>query len=295
MKLKNFKKSILLGAAALCCSTLASAGINLAPGIAHLEDNNIEYVIDVDGNIQFPGNGYQLKVGDRLRTVFEIENSKTISGSVVQDLGGAQELTGLAEIQITAIIPTGISSTIVFGPSPSFIAEVGVPGAVVVMYEQAAGDLDMACQSGTLTPVADCEAAAINGNHWLTAGFGDADDFWLSLGAATSIDAVAVIPGSQNIGSANFGLTVLANNTGYQLEEQSCAAFGALTGGAVCNDDGLTDLTGSGSILGGDLLNGPFFARSDFDFYLNRLPEPTPVALLGLGLVLLSLSKRKRR
>lgn len=297
MKLKNFKKSILLGAAALCCSAFVSAGITLPSGLAKLEDDDIEYVIDANGDIQFPGAGYQLAVGDRLRTVFQLQ--RVLEGGTnvhVQDLGGAQELTGIAEIQIVAIIPTGPTSTIIFGPSASFGAETATPGAMVTFYEQNPGDFDIDCHSLPGDPIVNCETAASNGNHWLTAGFGDADDFWLSLGSQTDIDTVAFAPEAFSLGLVNYGLTVLTNNTGYELEEQSCAFFAGITGGLACSGgDGMTDLTGSGSIQGGLGLNRPFFARSDFDFILNRIPEPAPVALLGLGLALLSFSKRKRR
>ncbi len=297
MKLKNFKKSIVLGAAALCCSALVSAGITLPSGFAKLEDDDIEYVIDADGNIQFPGNGYQLGVGDKLRTVFQLGNvQEGGTNTVVQDLTGAQELTGIAEIQILAIIPTGPTSTIVFGPSVDFAVETGTPGAMVAFYEQNPGDFDIDCHSLPGDPIVNCETAAASGNHWMTAGFGDADDFWVSLGSQTDIDTVANAPEAFSLGLVNYGLTILTNNTGYEFEEQSCAFFAGLTGGLACSSgDGMTDLTGSGSIQGGLGLTRPFFARSDFDFILNRIPEPAPVALLGLGLALLSLSKRKRR
>lgn len=49
--------------------------------------------------------------------------------------------------------------------------------------------------------------------------------------------------------------------------------------------DGLTGVAGSGDLLGGENLENGAFARSDFDFQKNSVPEPATLALVGLALL----------
>lgn len=71
--------------------------------------------------------------------------------------------------------------------------------------------------------------------------------------------------------------TILYNGTGQTLVDVNCTPFCGTGAGA----DGLTGVAGSGDLLGGENLENGAFARSDFDFQKNSVPEPATLALVG--------------
>lgn len=252
-------------------------------GIAIIEDDNKELVLDAFGAIKTSG---VLVVGDRLRAVVSFQAIANPDFSTFQHLGLTEtaELTGISEMEIAAIGPGG---DFIFKPSASFEATYGV-GAMVAMFADSTPDLDMSCATQAI-----CEAAATNGDSWMVAGFGDADDFWVASGAfpgglTADIADIAALPAVTKLGVANYALSILDNDTGYILNEQ----FSPLSGFIVPGGDGMTDIVGSGDILGGAGLAGPYIARSDFDFQVN-VPEPTSIALMGLGLLGVVASRKK--
>lgn len=279
-------KNLATGLALAVSSSYASATIILPAGYTVLEDDNLEYVIDANGNYKTSGT---LEVGDRLRSVISFQAVTTIGNVTVTQLAGtAQELTGISEIEVVSTA----GGMITFGASSSFEATYGV-GAVGALFEQGVGDFSTDCHvSGPGT----CETTASNGNPWMVAGLVDEDDFWIAGSSLPGIGLdnldLSIINGMAStsaFATASYALSIIENNTGYAFREQYSGLSGVYTAG---NGDSMTDIVGSGSLLGGQGLTGPYFARSDFDFQLYTVPLPGTLALMGLGL--LGLAYRRR-
>lgn len=286
MNIKNIIKNSLFAGALLFGATSQAATIPLPPGVAILEDDNLEYILDAQGNLKETG---ALEVGDRLRAYVTFQAVVNGQSQVHANLGGALELTGVSEIEIASI--TG--GLITFKPSAAFEAVYGT-GAMAALFSDSPADFGTDCH---LAGPAQCELEATNGSHWMTTGFADADDFWIATdslgGGFTSIDLVKALPAVTKVATANFALSILENNTGSQFNEQLSvlSPVFALGGG----DDAMTDILGSGDVLGGAGLENGFFARSDFDFQLDRIPEPGSIALFGLGLLAAGSLGRRRK
>lgn len=287
---KQFLSAIAL-TAGLSVAGAANAQVILPGGIAVLEDDNIEYVLDANGEIKTSGT---LQQGDTLVAFIGFDETQDGSSNTVQDLGApGQELTGISAITVTSIV--GDIAT--FGPSGLLGDYTTEANAMAVLFEQSVGDFSTSCHSAGIN---DCEDAATNGDHWLTVGFGDADDFWIAEGAlpgidlsVTTLDLILATAAGTKAAVANYSLSILENGSDYTFEQQfnPLSAFYALGGG----DDGLVDIIGSGDVLGGSGLENDFIARSDFDFQLDRVPAPATLGLIGVGLIGLRFFSRRKK
>jgi len=279
-------KSIVL--AGLSAGVMASANaFILFPGTNLLEDDNREYLIKGAGNTQ----AGVLEQGDRLRGVIEFQaiNQETAPFSVQDPI--TPELTGIFETEVVSIIPSataGIASVIVFGPSASFTSVYGA-NATVAIFEGGSNLVINSCAS-----IADCETAATDGTHLLTAGFGDVDDAWISLNARLNFGAASSLGSTTPVADISYAQTILVNNSPYIFNQVSldCQSVG---GPFLCAEDGKTDLVGSGRIFGGAGLTNGYGVRSDIDVTINVVPEPGSLALVGLALAGIGLSARRRK
>lgn len=286
----------MTGLAVAGLSATTQAAFVPLPILPTYEDNNLEYLSRLNPETQeyeiiqrdnFDGTG-PLVVGDRLTAVISFDAVRDRDGNAIfTNLGQpGLEVTGISEIEVKGFFTDGIGNNrITWGPSAAFEAAYG-SGAMAALFSQANGNFDVGCSSAS---IATCVDPATDGDDYLVAGFADADDYWSSTGAGVTVDFAANFPASDPFGQANFALSLLENNTGYdfvQMLNLSNLAFNeaALLAGD-CVDDCFVDLIGGGQLLGGTGLLGPWFARSDFDFDLQRVPVPAPVALLGLGLL----------
>jgi hypothetical protein len=282
MKLKSL--AFATGLAVSMMSGFAHAVALPLEGI--FEDDNKERVIDANGDAKTSGS---LAVGDTLIAVVKFNNVLNPDQSVFTSLNGPEFVYGLSAIQITSIVG-GVAS---FGPNADFEAIYGT-GAMAALFTSGTG-LNLACAS-----IAACEGAgaggATSGSSYLTLGFADSSDFWIAGGAtpfsiSTDLATVAGTSGGTKVAVANYALSVLDNNTGYTFLDQDCPLC-VLFGPA--GNDGKAAFIGSGDVLGGAGLAGPYVARSDFDFTFETVPEPGTLALLGMGLVGMGWSARRR-
>lgn len=303
MELKKLALAAGLAASYYAAPALATS-IPLPGGIAILEDDNIEYIMDAQGNLIDPDSAAAdrpLAVGDTLHAVITFDKVQLPDSSTFAELGATDlELTGISVIEVKSIV----NNTIIFGTNSAFETTYG-SGAIAALFAQNPGDLFTSCNTGG---VAGCETAATNGDPWMTVGFGDEDDFWFASGgldlggaiipiSASTIADVADGAATTKFGVANYNLSVLENNTGrILLPQYSLTADLRCTGGlSPAGCDGYVDIIGSGDILGGAGLTGPWFARSDFDFQINVVPVPATLGIMGLGLLGLGFSARRKK
>lgn len=282
MKLKSIVSAVL------AVGAMASANaFVLFPGLTQLEDDNREYLIKGEGN-----QSTSLEVGDRLRGVIKFQAIVQLQSPFQSNNNISPEITGVFETQVQSIVNVdgnpAIAELIVFGPSASFMAQHGA-GATVALYTGGT-----ALNINSCATILACETAASDGPLWAVAGFGDADDVWVSVNSRLNFANVATTLGTTQVASINYAQTILVNNTGYTFNSINldCVSGGGLF---PCAGDGKTDLIGSGSILGGQGLTNGYSARSDIDVTFNVVPEPGSLALVGLALAGIGLSARRRK
>lgn len=290
IKMKSKRLAALaFAAASTALATLwsvpASAGVTYYTPVTTFHDDNLDFVYDTGRD-----NVGTLGVGDRLISVFSFQNTLGIFAGQGPSGFGGDQITGIADVTITAVLGNG---TLVFAPTGatgllgSFAA-----GTAVAVYKGAAGVLDVL--NSNCGTQAQCITKAQNGSLYLTAGFfGDLDSSWTSAPAAGGGTIATVQNGnsSNSFGTFNFNLSIGVNNTGVKFQTtRPCAPFCGVGG------DGFVDLVGNGQILGGAGLTATeWTARSKTNFEVSPIPEPMSVALMGVGLLAMGGASIRRK
>lgn len=305
MKLKTVVSS--LSALGFGLGMAVVAGSAQAGQLWSFEDDNIDFILrpDGQGNLVALQAG-QLSVGDVFASALEFPIFTIGGGNAIP---AGREVTGVAAVELLRIIGSGPGAQYIYGPYSGglnavlALAGTGVTvtngnagqGAAFAMWTNgtsgAGGDRDLELNRAVnpatnCTSLADCLDQSSRGDLLQVDGFGlDPDEFWAATQLLAGGGDIATVLATNNnvlIAGFNAGLSNFYNVR--EPVEFMYAATGLPCGNPGYVLDGCVQVSGSGTITGGQGLSNGAIAHSDIDVKKYVVPEPASLALLGLGL-----------
>lgn len=301
MKRKQLVNALSAVGFGMAIAGSASAAITVYGPVWSFEDDDLEYIFDNQA-AGTPGAGI-ISVGDRIVTAGKFLNTSGILPGQGPSAIAPEELTFVADHTIvTSISLGGVATAFVLGQTPGGLTSGYGAGVMAAIFTDATPDLNVingACgtHTGAGTPATDCMLAAGLGatvvpgsgadgsTLWALIGYGaDPDDFWATNfipNGQLGISNIQTGQGTNSFVNFNYGMSILLNNTGVNLAKNTlpCGLFCGPGG------DSLTDVVGSGQLLGGSgLVPANWTGRSDNDTQAAVVPEPGTLALLGVAL-----------
>jgi hypothetical protein len=281
MKTKVFLFTVL--AAFLSMTTMAFASSITSTYVFgqqnHISDQSYEMqAVDVN-------NDGHLDIGDELVGVARIDqiiNTNYISGS---NFGTAwtDELTLYFDAKVTGKSGDSINGfNWTFGATGTFGTTAGT---MIQVFSDPSNNFDIAGATS-----ATAIATASDGSPYWELGIANGQGGWTASAFTDDLGALSSFSGQGSAGSFNYALNVLSYGIGPQLvrTQSNPVAYA-----------GLVDVSGNGSFdAPTSALQGaaPWVeAQDNLDAYLQPVPEPTTLTLLGLGLLGLAATLRRKR
>jgi hypothetical protein len=163
--MNNLKPLVIGTALALAGMSSSAMAISYFSPITGFQDDDLDYVVDIGVDSDGKPNTGVLGVGDRLISVIEWLDTQGVLAGQGPNSISPQEVTGVADVTIVAVVPNGNTVQYIFAPS----------GAAGVLSSFAPGTMVAAWLDTTPDTNVINAACGTRANCMLLAGLGSPD------------------------------------------------------------------------------------------------------------------------